>query len=645
MISVHELTVDFGKRMLFDGISFVIGDNEKVALVGKNGAGKSTLIKIIAGESTPTSGSIAIPNGASIGYLPQVMPLHDKTTLRNEVLEVFSHIEVLRRRVADLQRELEQRSDHDSESYLELINRFTTANDRLVLMQQENHEAEMERTLIGLGFEQSDLDRHTNEFSGGWRMRIELAKILLRKPDILLLDEPTNHLDIESIQWLESFIKNSSAALLLVSHDRRFLDATTSRTIELELANLYDYKCPYSEYKALREERLNYQKRAYENQKKMIEDTEAFIERFRYKATKAVQVQSRIKQLEKIERIEFDEIDRSKIHFRFPPAARSGDFPLIIEDLAKAYGAHTVFSHVNMTLRRGDKVAFVGRNGEGKSTLVKCIIQEIKDYTGSLKIGHNIEIAYFAQHRASELPEDKTIREAVDDAAKGDIRSQIDNMLGTFLFGGEIADKKIGVLSGGERSRLAILLLLLEPANMLILDEPTHHLDIMSKDVLKEAIANFNGTVILVSHDRDFLDGLADRIYEFRHGKVQEYLGGIDYYLDKRAAESIEAAVNESKAPQKTQSESDTGSTLSKGQLSRARSKELRKLRQESERALSEIDRIEEEIAQLEQRLSTPEGNEPDLYTKYEQLKKSLSEAMDRWEAAEAALEESQQSE
>lgn len=642
MISVHELTVDFGKRMLFDGISFTIGDKEKVALVGKNGAGKSTLIKIIAGKYTPTSGTVAVPNAASVGYLPQTMPLKDKTTLRSEVAEVFASDEALQRKVAELQRELEIRTDRDSESYLDLIERFTAANEHLTLLQQENHEAEMERTLLGLGFEKSDFDRPTSEFSGGWRMRIELAKILLRKPEVLLLDEPTNHLDIESVQWLENFLRNSSASLLLVSHDKRFLDATTTRTIELELSNLYDYKCPYSQYKALREERLAYQRRAYENQQKMIEDTEAFIERFRYKPTKAVQVQSRIKQLEKVERIEMDEIDRSQMHFRFPPATRSGDFPLIVENLSKAYGTHEVFTDVNMTLRRGDKVAFVGKNGAGKSTLVKCIMHDIDDYKGNLKIGHNVEIAYFAQHRASELPENKTIRKAVDDAARGEVRSRIDNMLGAFMFGGEIAEKKIAVLSGGERARLAILLLLLEPANMLILDEPTHHLDMTSKDVLKEAIANFDGTVILVSHDRDFLDGLATRIYEFRQGKVREYLGGIDYYLEKHAAESIDAATTTQETSAK-KAQTTAEEPLSKGQLSRARSKVLRKLRQESERALEEVERIEEELAQIEHQLSVPEGNNPELYTDYERLKKSLSQAMDRWEAAEAALAESEE--
>ena len=635
MISVQHLTIDFGKQLLFNDVSFVVSPKERVALVGKNGAGKSTLLKLIAGLREATSGSVTHPKDLQIGYLPQVMQLADGRTVIEEVKTVFEDVARIKERVAQLADEMATRTDYDTPEYQDLIERFSHESDRLNLMGQDNYEAEAERTLVGLGFERTDFERPTSEFSGGWRMRIELAKILLRRPDILLLDEPTNHLDIESIEWLEQFIKTSGATLLLVSHDRAFLDATTTRTIEIELGRIYDYKANYSQYVTLRQERLEYQRRAYENQRKEIEDIEAFIERFRYQATKAIQVQSRIKQLEKIELIELDELDLSHIHFRFPPAERSGDFPIIVEGLGKAYGAHQVFDHATFTLRRGDKVAFVGKNGAGKSTMVKCIMQQINDYTGSLKIGHNIHIAYFSQNRAQELDPNLTIRDTVDRAARGPVRDKINNLLGAFMFGGELADKPVSVLSGGERARLAILILLLEPANLLILDEPTNHLDMRSKDVLKEAIKNFEGTVVLVSHDRDFLDGLVEQVYEFSHGKVIPHLGGIYDYLAKRRMESL----HELEAPKNTGKPTSSAPTKSSVkedyQAQKERARQQRNLEKAAEEIEKKVASLEQELTRLESELSAPNiPIDSPLYNEYDTTRKKLDEAMIEWERA-----------
>ena len=635
MISVQHLTIDFGKQLLFNDVSFVVSPKERVALVGKNGAGKSTLLKLIAGLREATSGSVSHPKDLQIGYLPQVMQLADGRTVIEEVKTVFEDVARIKEHVAQLADEMAARTDYDTPEYQDLIERFSHESDRLNLMGQDNYEAEAERTLVGLGFERTDFERPTSEFSGGWRMRIELAKILLRRPDILLLDEPTNHLDIESIEWLEQFIKTSGATLLLVSHDRAFLDATTTRTIEIELGRIYDYKANYSQYVTLRQERLEYQRRAYENQRKEIEDIEAFIERFRYQATKAIQVQSRIKQLEKIELIELDELDLSHIHFRFPPAERSGDFPIIVEDLGKAYGAHQVFDHATFTLRRGDKVAFVGKNGAGKSTMVKCIMQQINDYTGSLKIGHNIHIAYFSQNRAQELDPNLTIRDTVDRAARGPVRDKINNLLGAFMFGGELADKPVSVLSGGERARLAILILLLEPANLLILDEPTNHLDMRSKDVLKEAIKNFEGTVVVVSHDRDFLDGLVEQVYEFSHGEVIPHLGGIYDYLAKRRMESLHELETPKNTSKPTPSAPTKSSVKEDYQAQKERARQQRNLEKAAEEIEKKVASLEQELTRLEGELSAPNlPIDSPLYNEYDTTRKKLDKAMIEWERA-----------
>ncbi len=526
MISINNLTIEFSSQVLFDNINYVINPKDKIALVGKNGAGKSTMLKIIAGLQTPTSGSVAIPADVTIGYLPQQMILEDTLTVVEEVRKVFAHIDRMQTQLDHMNTELAERTDYDSDSYHALIERVSNLTEELAMASGDNCEAEMEKTLLGLGFVRSDFNRPTAEFSGGWRMRIELAKLLLQRPDVLLLDEPTNHLDIESIQWLESFLVSKAKAVVLVSHDRAFIDNVTNRTIEITLGKIYDYAVNYSKFVALRAERIEQQMRAFRNQQKQIEYTEAFIERFRYKATKSVQVQSRIKQLAKIERIEVDEVDTSHLSLRFPPAPRSGDFPLIIEDVGKAYGDHQVFDHATFTLRRGEKVAFVGKNGEGKSTLVKCIMGEIP-YTGSLRLGHNVKIGYFAQNQAQLLDGEITVFDTIDRVAVGDIRLKIRDILGAFMFGGEASDKKVKVLSGGEKTRLAMIKLLLEPVNLLILDEPTNHLDMKTKDILKQAIKDFDGTVIVVSHDREFLDGLVEKVYEFGGGNVRECLGGI----------------------------------------------------------------------------------------------------------------------
>ena len=543
MISVEGLKVEFGVKPLFADVSFVINERDRIALVGKNGAGKSTLLKILAGINTPTEGKVSVPNDCTIGYLPQVMVLQDDTTVRDEVRKAFADVDKMKAKVDALQREMEQRTDYDSASYMELVERFTINHERYLMMGAENREAEMERTLTGLGFTRSDFDRPTSEFSGGWRMRIELAKLLLRHHDVLLLDEPTNHLDIESIQWLEQFLSQSSQAVVLVSHDRAFINNVTNRTLEISCSKVIDYKVKYDEYVVLRKERREQQMRAYENQQKEIADTKAFIERFRYQATKAVQVQQRIRQLEKIVPIEVDEVDNSALRLKFPPCLRSGDYPVICDEVSKSYGEHNVFHNVNFTIKRGEKVAFVGKNGEGKSTLVKCIMGEIP-FDGNLKIGHNIQIGYFAQNQAQLLDEKLTVFQTIDNVARGDIRLRINDILGAFMFGGENSDKYVKFLSGGERSRLAMIRLLLEPVNFLILDEPTNHLDMISKDVLKEAIKAFDGTVIVVSHDREFLDGLVEKVYEFGGGMVKEHLGGIYDYLRDKKAQTITEAIN-----------------------------------------------------------------------------------------------------
>jgi len=548
MISVEGLKVEFGVKPLFTDVSFVINERDRIALVGKNGAGKSTMLKILAGIKTPTAGTVSVPNDCTIGYLPQVMNLQDDTTVREETRKAFADVDKMKAKVDRLQKEMEERTDYESDSYMELVERFTMAHERYMMMGAESREAEMERTLVGLGFERTDFDRPTSEFSGGWRMRIELAKLLLRHHDVVLLDEPTNHLDIESIQWLEQFLATSSQAVVLVSHDRAFINNVTNRTLEISCSHVIDYRVKYDEYVVLRKERREQQLRAYENQQKEIADTKAFIERFRYQATKAVQVQQRIRQLEKIVPIEVDEVDNSALRLKFPPCLRSGDYPVICDEVGKTYGEHNVFHNVNLTIKRGEKVAFVGKNGEGKSTLVKCIMNEIP-FDGTLKVGHNIQIGYFAQNQAQLLDENLTVFETIDNVARGEIRLRIKDILGAFMFGGEESDKYVKFLSGGERSRLAMIRLLLEPVNFLILDEPTNHLDMVSKDVLKEAIKAFDGTVIVVSHDREFLDGLVDKVYEFGGGMVREHLGGIYDYLRTKNAQTISEAIETLPSP------------------------------------------------------------------------------------------------
>ena len=643
MISVEGLTVEFGGFTLFDDISFVVNKKDRIALVGKNGAGKSTMLKIFAGLQSPTSGSISIPKEVTIGYLPQQMQLVDHHTVREEAELAFVHIHEMTAEIERLNNQLAERTDYESEGYQKLIDRMTHLTEHFQMMGGNNYQAELERTLVGLGFQRSDFDRPTAEFSGGWRMRIELAKLLLQQPDVLLLDEPTNHLDIESIQWLENFIATRANAVILVSHDRAFINNTTFRTIEIELGKIYDYKVKYNEYVQLRKERREQQLRAYENQQKKLADTEAFIERFRYKATKAVQVQSRLKQLEKVERIEVDEVDTAMLNLKFPPAPRSGSYPVICEEVAKRYGDHLIFDHVTFTIHRGDKVAFVGKNGEGKSTLVKCIMGEINDYTGKLQLGHNVKIGYFAQNQAQLLNENLTVFETIDYVAQGDMRLKIRDLLGAFMFGGEASDKKVKVLSGGERTRLAMIRLLLEPVNLLILDEPTNHLDMRSKDVLKDAIKAFDGTVILVSHDREFLDGLVDKVYEFGNQRVVEHLGGIYDFLERKKMESL-AELERSTKPT-TPSSAVVEASTSQNKLSYEARKEQSKAIKKAEKAVSDaearIAALEKEIADIESRLATPEGAaDTSLYTDYAARKQALSDTMDEWTERQMELEE-----
>ena len=646
MISVEELTVEFGVKPLFLNASFVINDRDRIALVGKNGAGKSTMLKILCGKQQPTSGNVAVPNDQTIGYLPQVMVLQDDTTVREEARKAFAKVTQMKAKIDEMNRQLADRTDYESESYMALVEKFTQEHERYMMMGGDNYEAEIERTLTGLGFNRNDFDRPTSEFSGGWRMRIELAKILLQKPDVLLLDEPTNHLDIESIQWLEQQLAQSTRAVVLVSHDRAFINNVTNRTLEISCGKVIDYKVKYDEYVKLRAERREQQIRAYENQQKEIADTKQFIERFRYQATKAVQVQQRIRQLEKIVPIEIDEVDNSSLHLKFPPCLRSGDYPVICDQVAKNYGEHQVFSHVDMLIKRGEKVAFVGKNGEGKSTLVKCIMGEIP-FDGTLKVGHNVQIGYFAQNQAQLLDESLSVFQTIDNVAKGEIRLKINDILGAFMFGGEASEKKVKVLSGGERSRLAMIRLLLEPVNFLILDEPTNHLDMQSKDVLKEAIKAFDGTVILVSHDRDFLDGLVDKVYEFGGGKVREHLGGIYEYLRYHNAENITEALGSSTAPKQEEQAKKPVANEQKDKepaLSYAERKEQQKKISRIQKQVKESEkRIEEMEAKLEElgkQLEQPENaSDMTLVNKYTELQSSLDEEMQKWEELSLQLE------
>ncbi len=653
MISVEGLKVEFGVKPLFADASFVINDRDRIALVGKNGAGKSTMLKILCGQQRPTAGNVSVPADCRIGYLPQVMILQDDTTVREEAQKAFADITKLKARIDKMNQELSERTDYESESYLALIEKYTTEHERYLLLGAENYEAEIERTLMGLGFLRTDFERPTSEFSGGWRMRIELAKILLQKPDVLLLDEPTNHLDIESIQWLEQFLAQSSSAVVLVSHDRAFINNVSNRTLEISCGRVVDYKVKYNEYVVLRKTRREQQLRAYENQQKEVADMKDFIERFRYKATKAVQVQQKIKQLEKIVPIEIDEVDNSAMHLKFPPCLRSGDYPVICDEVRKDYGAHTVFDHVTLTIKRGEKVAFVGKNGEGKSTLVKCIMDEIS-YTGELKIGHNIQIGYFAQNQAQLLDESLTVFQTIDNVAKGDVRLRINDILGAFMFGGEESNKKVKVLSGGERSRLAMIRLLLEPVNLLILDEPTNHLDMPSKDVLKEAIKAFDGTAIIVSHDREFLDGLVTKVYEFGSGRVREHLGGIyDFLRSKKISELNELGKTDKQTLQSHRAPEDDKSSVLKSEipdnksvvspetlskaLDYAERKEQQKRIKRIEKAVKEseskIEKMEARMKELDDLLMLPENaSDMTLVMEYTSTKKCLDEEMERWE-------------
>ena len=633
MFSVENLKVEFGARPLFHDVSYVVDDKDRIALVGKNGAGKSTMLKIIAGLQQPTSGTVSIPKEMTIGYLPQVMKLADTRTVRQEAETAFEDIHKLKAEVERLNNLMVERTDYESEEYHTLIDRFTRESERYQMMGGGNYQAELEQALLGLGFRREDFDRPTSEFSGGWRMRIELAKILLRHPDVLLLDEPTNHLDIESIQWLEEFLAKRCNAVILVSHDRAFINNVTTRTIEISCGVIYDYKVKYNEFVVLRQERREQQMRAYENQQKEIADAREFIDRFRYKPTKAVQVQSRIKMLEKIVPIEIDEVDNKTMRLKFPPAIRSGNYPVICEGVAKSYGEHQVFSGVDLTIKRGEKVAFVGRNGEGKTTLVKCIMGEIP-FDGTLTIGHNIQIGYYAQNQAQLLDEEITVHDTIDNVATGPIRTRINDILGAFMFGGEAGQKKVKVLSGGERSRLAMIRLLLTPNNLLILDEPTNHLDMASKDVLKEAIQAFDGTVIVVSHDREFLDGLVSKVYEFADGKVREHLGGIYDFLQKKNLDNL-ADIGRMKGAPAVQTQDKASAGKEDYEAKKEQERRKRRIQKRIEDCEKEVERISKEIKDIEEWLSTPSGAQnPAMFEAYGKLKNDLAEAEKRWEEA-----------
>lgn len=667
MVSIEQLSVEFGVKPLFTDVNYVINRHDRIALVGKNGAGKSTMLKIIAGIQSPTRGRVSKPKELTIGYLPQVMVLSDSMTVRQETEKAFASTIALEERLSEINRELETRTDYESQSYADLIDSMTELNEQLTVIQSQNRDAEIERTLIGLGFERTDFDRPTSEFSGGWRMRIELAKILLKHPNLLLLDEPTNHLDIESIQWLEKFLAQSGSSVVLISHDRAFLDNVTTRTIEITCGTIHDYNVNYSKYIVLHQERIEQQRRAYANQQKELQETRDFIERFRYQATKAIQVQSRIKWLEKQVPIEIDEVDNSHLNLKFPPAPRSGDYPVICQDVRKAYN-HVVFDHVDLTIRRGEKVAFVGRNGEGKSTLVKCIMGQIP-FEGNLKVGHGVKIGYFAQNQAQLLDEDLTVFDTIDRVAVGDIRTKIRDILGAFMFGGEAIDKPVKVLSGGERSRLAMIRLLLEPVNLLILDEPTNHLDIPSKQVLKDAIQAFEGTVIVVSHDRDFLDGLVEKVYEFGHQRVKEHLGGIYEYLQYKNIESLQELERKSsaKTSQKSSAQNESPTDPSKtpvdpkaaaaslsslGGPTRSRNFEEQKalkaqtskLERQIKAAEDKMEELQKKIDALEAKISTPEGSQnQQLYIDHAALKKEMDDVSFEWLEASEKLEKLQE--
>ena len=644
MILIDKLSVEFGVKPLFTDVSYVINRHDRIALVGKNGAGKSTMLKIIAGLQQPTSGRVSKPKDLSIGYLPQVMVLSDSLTVRQETEKAFSDTITLEQHLDSLNQQLADRTDYESAEYQELIEEMTNLNEQLSMINSNNRDAEIEKTLLGLGFERKDFDRTTSEFSGGWRMRIELAKILLQRPDLLLLDEPTNHLDIESIQWLEKFLTTSSSTVLLISHDRAFLDNVTNRTIEIACGTIHDYNVNYSRYVVLHAERIEQQRRAYENQQKMIEETREFIERFRYQATKAIQVQSRIKQLEKIVPIEIDEVDNSRLNLKFPPAPRSGDFPVICEGVEKSYGDHLIFKDVEFMIRRGEKVAFVGRNGEGKSTLVKCIMDQIP-YNGILKIGHGVKIGYFAQNQAQLLDEELTVFDTIDRVAVGDIRTRIKDILGAFMFGGDNIDKKVKVLSGGERSRLAMIRLLLETVNLLILDEPTNHLDISSKQVLKDAIKAFDGTAIIVSHDRDFLDGLVTKVYEFGKQRVQEHLGGIYDYLEKKNLDSLQELEKKDRPSDgKRNSPEVSINNVPAEAKNFEEQKELKRRRNQLEKTVKyaeeKIAKLEQKIAEIEQKMIDPEGSyDHTLYVRHSELRSELESVTEQWMEASEQLE------
>lgn len=640
MVSVNDLSIEFATRPIFNNVSFVINDNDRIALTGKNGAGKSTLLKILAGLESPTSGNVGKPNDITIGYLPQQMELADETTLLNETKKAFDNINQIKQQLEEVNQKLQTFDDYESEEYLALIERYSYLDERLHIEGASNMNAEIESTLIGLGFKKEDFNRPTNEFSGGWRMRIELAKLLLQRPDVLLLDEPTNHLDIESIQWLEQFLQSKAKAVVLVSHDRAFLDNVTKRTIEISCGKAYDYKVNYSKFVELRKERVEQQMRAYENQQKQIADIEAFIERFRYQATKAIQVQSRIKQLEKIVPIEVDEVDNARLRLKFPPAQRSGDFPLIVENVGKAYGNHQVFDHAEFMIRRGEKVAFVGKNGEGKSTMLKCIMGEIP-YTGNLKVGHNVSIGYFAQNQAQLLDGELTVFETIDNVATGDMRTKVRDLLGAFMFGGEAVDKKVKVLSGGEKTRLAMIKLLLEPVNFLILDEPTNHLDIKTKDILKEAIRDFNGTVIIVSHDRYFLDGLVEKVYEFGNGRVRENLGGIYEFLEKKQLSNLQQ-LNQSKVKEKQSIEKDSSENKLSYQEQKEKARNLNKAKKNLKSAEEIVEKLEISLKITEDKIAAGDTSEETL-NEYSNLQSQLESAMAEWEEASALLENLEQ--
>ena len=646
MISIQDLKVEFSSQLLFDNVSFVINKKDKIALVGKNGAGKSTMLKIIAGLQSPSSGTVSKSTDLTIGYLPQQMTLVDKYTVKEEVMKAFDHIKELDSQIAKMNQELAERTDYDSADYQDLIDRLTHKNDLRAMYQAENYEAEIEKTLLGLGFDRTDFDRPTSEFSGGWRMRIEIAKLLLKRPDVLLLDEPTNHLDIESIQWLENFLKLHANSLLLVSHDKAFIDNVTNRTIEISCGKIYDYNVNYSHFVQLREQRVEQQLRAYENQQKMIHDTQEFIEKFRYKPTKAVQVQSRIKQLAKIVPIGVDEVDTSRLRLKFPPAPRSGDYPVIAEDVSKTYGEHNVFHDVTFTIKRGEKVAFVGKNGAGKSTLVKCIMGEIP-FEGNLKIGHNVKIGYFAQNQAQLLDGELTVFDTIDQVAVGDIRTRINDILGAFMFGGPASEKKVKVLSGGEKSRLAMIRLLLQPVNLLIMDEPTNHLDMRTKDILKDAIKDFNGTVIVVSHDRDFLDGLVEKVYEFGGGHVKEHLGGIYDFLAQKNMESLHELEKKEQLQQGIHAAKNVEQEVKQSKLNYQEQKELNKKIKQAEKRVSELEQhvndLENQINCIEQQLAQGGEVDPDIYNRHSQLNAELEQTMTQWEDAGEELEKIKQ--